>query len=234
MLVSIHQPEFLPWLPFFDKMDRADVFVLLDNVQFEKNYFQNRCKVRDGKGSYQLVTIPVSKGSSQSLIMEKELDTGNRLLGKALLSLEFAYRKTTYFNSCFTAIKDIILSERMLGAMNINLIRLLAKEIGITTTLMVASELGVVTGAGGTRVTGDICKHLGASQYLSGKMGADYLDTSYFDDLGIEVLYQDYECVVYPQAGETKFISALSVIDLLFNAGPHTLECIRKGRQHGP
>ena len=232
MLVVITQPEFMPWLSFFDKMDLADRFVLLDNVQFRKRYFFSRCKIRDGRGGSQFFTVPLKDSPRESRINEKEICVGDRLIEKALRTLEMMYDRTPHFREHFPALKTIIERSTRLSSLNQELVNYLAAAFGINTEVLVASELDITTGEGGTRVVGDISKHVGATHYLSGKMGTEYLDESYFDRLGIQVSYHDYEFVPYPQAGEKVFIAGLSAADLLFNCGSAGLDIIRQGRKY--
>ena len=212
-------------------MDRAAKYVLLDNVQFEKNYFQNRCKIRNGKGSFQFITIPVKNSALSSLILEKEIDTTNRLIKKSLATLRECYSKSPFFKPYFAQIEEIVLGNSMLSRMNIALIRLLSTELGIKSELVIASELNLAGAMGGTQVTAEITKYLGGDEYLSGQFGVDYLDTSYFNKLGIKVSFHEHAFTQYKQHGDSEFVPALSAVDLLFNCGPGSFECIRKDRK---
>ena len=232
MIVSIHQPEFLPWLPFFDKMDMSDQFVLLDNVQFEKNYFQNRCKIRDGKGGHQLIAIPTKDSPLSTLICEKQIARDQRLIAKMLKSVEFLYSRAPYFKRYFPEIKTHVETHDLVASLNIELIRLCIRVFGIGAKVLVASDLKIAKESDGTRVVGSISKHLQATRYISGRMGRDYLDESYFMQMGIDVAYHDYNFSTYPQSGEKAFIPGLSALDILFNCGEQSLEFIRKGRVH--
>jgi hypothetical protein len=233
MLISIHQPEFIPWLPFFDKLDIANKFVLLDNVQFEKGYYQNRCKIRDGRGASQLLTMPVKSGSLATLICEKEISDQPRLTEKLLKTIESNYRKTPYFDLYFDEIRTIVNSHRMLAALNIGLIYFFSKSFGITTEIILASKLTSLDPSGGSGLILNIVKLLRADVYLSGKMGRNYLDESSFQASRVQVNYHDYHFVSYPQPLESNFIPGLSALDLLFNCGKDGLKFIRQGRTYG-
>lgn len=220
----------MPWLPFFDKIDLADQFVLLDCVQYRPRYFFSRCKVRDGRGGFQYLTIPVKHGPRESLICEKELDRETKLLQKMIRSIETLYGRAPFFKRYHDTIRDILMAHAMLSKLNIELIRFFLAEFSIPKQPVVATELGISTGKGGTAVVGDISSHLGATEYLSGKMGANYLDESYFSEKKMLVSYHDYQFTEYPQPLDNAFIPALSALDLLMNCGPDGVEHIRKGR----
>jgi hypothetical protein len=227
MLVSIHQPEFLPWLPFFDKVDRSSRFVLLDNVQFEKNYFHNRCKIRNGKGAFQLITIPVKKGALESSLIEKEIDRENRLIRKTLSTIRESYSKAPFLSKYFPSIEQIVLSHQFLGKMNIDLIHFAARELGIKAELINASALNVPPSEGSERIA-NIVQNVGGTEYLSGPFGVDYLDENHFKPKGIKVHFHEHSFPTYWQFGEPTFIPALSVLDLLFNGGPGSYNLVRE------
>lgn len=229
--VSIHQPEYLPWLSLFDKIDQVDKFVLLDTVQFEKGYFQNRCKIRDGKGSYQLITLPLQKAKFDALICERTIDNQSKLLKKQINVIIEMYRKAPFFDQYFSQIEDLILSQSNLANLNSRLIQMISSMLGIKTEILTSSSLGLPHLCGGTEVNLAICKALGAKFYLSGKMGRAYLDTTKFKEADVLVGYHEFEVIPYSQAGERQFIGFLSVIDALFNCGEATLEVIRNGRR---
>lgn len=231
MLVSIHQPETLPWLSFFDKIDQADIFVLLDNVQFEKDYFQNRFKVRDGRGGHTLLTVPLRKSVSAALINERLVDQESKVLAKTLNCLKELYRKAPFFNPHFENLRSIMQTNSNLAELNTTLIQYLCEQFGIRTQLVTASELHLPPMRGGTVVNLELSRSLNASAYLSGKMGRQYLDKSPFEKAGIKVLYHCWECVPYPQTQDGEFIPHLSAVDLLFNCGPESLEHLRQGRR---
>lgn len=232
MMVSIHQPEFFPWVSFFDKVDCSDIFVLLDSVQFEKNYFQNRCKIRDSKGSFQIITIPVLHGEHELSIAKKEIViTNERLLNKMLKTIQSMYAKAPFFKIYFTKIEEIIRSFKYLGDLNSEIIYFICEVIGIKTKLIRSTELSLQENLKSTELLLEICKKENASSYLSGKMGVNYLNDRLFLEQNIKVIYHDYNFCNYPQLLEKKFIPYLSSLDLLFNCGDDSLKYIRDGHK---
>lgn len=221
--VTIHQPGYLPWAGFFDKMARSDVFVFLDDVQFEKNYFDNRNKIKTAKG-WAWVTVPVKHSFGQKL-NEVAIDNTFRWKEKHYKSLETNYIKAPYFSEHKPFFDEIYNKKdwRKLIDLNLFIIKYIAVKLGLKTKLVNSSELRA-KGAKGGRLL-DICQKLKADVYLSGRFGRDYLDEKKFEDGGVKVIYQDFKHPSYPQLfGE--FASELSIIDLLLNCGPESLRVI--------
>lgn len=223
-VVAIHQPNFLPWLGYFHKMNQADAFVLLDDVQFSKGSYGNRVKIKSRLKGPDWLTVPVrsSEGSKQQYneieIAYNEpwrVDHAN-LLQDAYQQVEEAPHFDHYFQDLMS------LQEKRypnLAALNIPLIRYLKRQLEIPTTLYVASELGNDFGTGSERLA-NICKLLNADTYLSGQGARSYNDQALFASHGIELVYQSFRHPEYPQLHGGPFEPGLSVIDLLFNCGP--------------
>ncbi len=222
MRITIHQPEHMPWLGFFHKMAQADTFVFLDNVQFSKNYFQNRNKLRTTDG-WVWLTVPV-KRTLETLIQDVTISRDARWKRKWRDTIFYSYKKAKFFDAYFQGIDDVISGDwEKLCDLNEVLIQLFAGFLGIRPTFMKASELEV-TGRGSDLIF-SICKTLGAKTYLSGISGREYLDLNKFESSGIEVMMQEFHHPVYKQIHEP-FIPCMSVIDLLFNYGGKSLDII--------
>jgi hypothetical protein len=225
MIVTIHQPEHLPWLGFFDKMRQADVFVLLDTTQFAKDDFQNRNRIKTANGSTWL-TVPVYKrGRSYQTILDTEICNDRNWRNSCWSQIQQNYRQAPYFAEHKAFFQDLYRQKwDRLVDLNAAIIGHIADQLGINTRIVTASELDIYE-RGSTTVNFTICRELGASAYLSGKHGKDYLDENLFHEHNIEVRYQDFQHPVYPQLwGE--FQSHMSAIDLLFNCGADSLEII--------
>lgn len=223
--MTIHQPEHMPWLGFFDKVRQADTLVILDNVQFEKNYFQNRNKIRTQNG-WAWITVPIAKARHDILIHEVKIAPGKKGEGRNWKLIGSAYRKAPYFEKYAEDIGKIYLSEwGKLSDLNITLINYLLKVLGIERDVVIASKLGIQLGKGGTEVNLNICRELNADTYLSGISGKDYLDEERFNKEGIKVIYQEFYHPIYKQVYEP-FIPCMSVIDLLFNHGDKSLDVL--------
>lgn len=226
MIVSIHQPQYLPWLGYFDKIERCDVFVFLDNVQFKKNEWQNRNKIKTTQ-KWQWLSVPVLHRFTQK-ISEVEVNNTAQWGKKHLNALITNYSKAPFFKEHIGFFEQTYAQEwKYLVDINIHLIRYLVKALGIwDKKFVLASEHNPREGR--TERLVDLCKQLGAGAYLSGKDGADYLNMEEFEKEGIRVIFQDYKHPVYSQLFGS-FEPYLSVIDLLFNRGPESLSILKKG-----
>lgn len=231
MIVGIHQPEHLPWLGFFHKMSLSNIFVLLDNVQFEKNNFQNRNRIRTSNG-FCWITVPVlTKGRSSQLINEVKINPLEKDWSqKVWRTLEQNYRKAPFFVDYGPFFNEIYHEKKweQLVDLNITIIKQLAKWLGIKTSLVLASDMGVAGKSTDLLLT--ICQELKASVYLSGKFGKNYLDESKFAEKNIQVFYQDFVHPVYEQQF-SPFMPQMSVIDLLMNHGNESLRIITEGQE---
>lgn len=225
MIVSIQQPEHLPWLGFFDKVRQADIVVLLDNVQFKKRYFENRNKIRTRDG-WKWVTVPViTKGKYTQLINQVEIDNTAHWRKKCWLSICFNYGKAPFFPKYGEFLEQIYDKQRTyLVDLNEEIIRHIIQELGIKVSLIRASALDV-TGRG-TDLLLQICQKLKADIYLSGISGKDYLEESKFTEQGIKVIYQEFYHPIYKQVYEP-FMPCMSIIDLLFNQGDKSLDILK-------
>ena len=226
MKVAIHQPQYLPWLGYFDKMDQSDVFVLLDDVQYKKNEWQNRNKIRNAE-AWQWLTVPVLHEFGQR-IYEIKIDNKRDWRDKHLKSIEQNYSQAPHFNKNFSFCKEVLGRKwEYLVELNIDFTQQLKQILGINTDIVRSSTLGIKTDK--TERLVDICKHLQADIYLSGPGGKDYLDVEKFKENGIKLEFQDYTHPEYKQAYEG-FHSNMSVIDLLFCCGEKSLDIIKEGR----
>ncbi len=225
MKVAIHQPQYLPWLGYFDKLDRADQFVILDDVQFKKNDWQNRNRIKTASG-WQWLTVPVLHRFPQR-ISEVRIDGAapwGRKHWRALLANyggapAFAPHRS-FFESLYARDWQLLV-ELSLAALGY-----LVDALGITTKLVLASALDLPAPADASVRLAAICRALGADTYLSGAGGRDYLDLAPFDRAGVRVVFQAFACPVYPQRFGA-FEANLSIVDLLFNCGAQSLTVLR-------
>lgn len=223
MIVAIHQPCFLPWLGYLQRMAQADLFVILDHVQFEKENYQNRTRIlTDGEPLW--LTVPLVQRSHKERILDKEID--NRVEGsrwwarRQFATLQRSYRNSGFFNAYAPELKSIFESRMVrLADLNRALLELLREAFDIRTPLVKSSALGV-SGAKSDLVL-EICKAAGADTFLGGMGGTRaYLDREAFARAGIGVAWQEFRHPTYRQCGSAPFIAGLSSLDLLFNCGP--------------
>ena len=225
MMIAIHQPQYLPWLGYIDKIDKADVFCYLDNVQYKKNDWQNRNRIKTSAG-WQWITAPVTYRFPQK-INEVKINNSVNWGRKHLQALITNYKKAPYFKDYIDLFHRIYDADWVcLADLNIGVAEKIRIALGLNNTKTIrASELGLSDGP--TERLIDICKLTGCDTYLSGADGAKYMDLSRFDSEGIRVIFQDFKHPHYPQRfGE--FVSHLSIVDLLFNCGPESIQIIRE------
>lgn len=227
MIVAIHQPESFPWLGFFYKMYLADIFVLLDTVQFEKNNVQNRNKIlKNGKADW--LTVPIVHDLLETPIQKIQIEWDNPILRKHLTTLIHTYGGHPFFNDLFPEIKKIYDKKpKLLSDFNIALIMLMRDKLGIKNKILRASELSLSGKAvGGTEVCLEISKLLGADIFLSGMGAKTYLKEEMYKKEGISIQFLDFKHPTYFQKNTQEFIPYLSVIDLYFNHGPKSLDVL--------
>jgi hypothetical protein len=224
MIVSVHQPQYLPWLGYFDKIDRADAFVLLDTVQYKKNEWQNRNRIKTAQGP-QWLTVPVLYRFPQ-LICEVGVNGRERWQHRHQQALATNYRKAPHWGHLEGLFEEIFSrSWETVSELNIHVVKRLAALLGIATPIHVASELGTFPEDPDERLIA-LTKHFGAGTYLAGGGGRDYMDLEKYERAGVEVLFQDYRHPRYSQLfGE--FEPNMSVIDLIYNHAEKSLSILR-------
>ncbi|HOO57048.1 MAG TPA: WbqC family protein [bacterium] len=230
MIISVHQPQYLPWLGYFDKIDSSDIFVILDNVQFKKREFQNRNRIKTPNGPKWL-TVPVKvKGRYHQLAKDVLIDIESGWHTRHAKALELNYRKSVFFENHFEKIAGFLQEGKFgrLADLNISMLRYFLGTLGIDTPILIESDLGV-TGTGTERII-NICKKAGADTYLSGAGGKNYMREEMFAEAGINLDYQEFAHPEYEQLFGS-FMPFMSIADLLFNEGEKSLEIIRKGRK---
>lgn len=229
MIIGIHQPQYLPWVGYFDKIDRSDVFVLLDNVQFKKNEWQNRNKIRTKTG-WQWLTVPVFHDFGQKIndvLINKKVPWGK----KHLKALTINYNRAPYFDKYIDFLKHTYSQDWLrLVDVNVYFIKNILTFLGIKKDIYFASELSIKS-SNTARII-DICKKLNADTYLSGQGGREYLDEGQFSKNRVKLVYHDFAHLEYQQCYRP-FIPYMSIIDLLFNHGENSLEVLRNTRSAG-
>jgi len=217
MIIAIHQPNYIPWLGFFHKMSLCDKFVLLDNVPFSKNGYQNRCKIKTDQG-VKWLTVPVfTKGHFGQSTHQVQIDSKGGWADKHWRTLQQNYGHAPFFHSVAQQIERVYQSPwDLLVDPNIEFIGKIAQMLGITTTLIRATQLDIKGSR--SELLCSICQTLGATEYLSGPSGKGYLDEQVFSEKGIRVCYHQFSHPPYLQMYGA-FVPGLSVLDLLANCG---------------
>ncbi len=224
MIVAVHQPQYLPWLGYFEKIDKADVFVLLDTVQYKKNEWQNRNKIKSDKG-WQWLTVPVTYKFPE-LIKDVAINNTDRWQHRQRQTIISCYRRAPYWKVLENFFEEVFSNEwRCISQLNIFVVKELCKILAIDTPLHVASELGEFPDDPDERLIA-ITKYFHATAYLAGSGGRGYMDLDKYQSNNIEVLFQAYEHPVYNQLFGN-FEPHMSVIDLIFNHGPESRSILR-------
>lgn len=241
MIVSAHQPAYLPWLGYFHKIMLADIFVIMDDVQFEKNSFTNRNKIISG-GQEVMLTIPVKqKGHIDKTIAQIEL-SDQRWRKKHLKSIEQAYRKAPEFDPVFDLIASVLEMEyQLLTAYTNRLTQIFLEYLEIETTVLFASDLNIASKkldyvieltnkAAEIYAADKVIKTNPPDQpseniFLFGALGKDYADQATLAKAKIRPIFQDYRHPEYRQMTKT-FTPYISVLDLIFNEPKESLKKI--------
>jgi hypothetical protein len=224
MIIAAHQPLYLPWLGFFHKMEQADLFVLVDHVQYEAQNFQNRNRVKVNNGVQWLV-VPIEHRGSVAPLCEKRIAAArasrHHWQRRSWRTLTLHYRRAPWFHRYAGALEEVYTRpwERLVD-LNLHLIRLCMEWLEIDRPLVLSSQLKPLGHR--TEMILSICRAVGAHGYLSGIGGSlAYLDTDRLRAEGIDVRWQQFQHPVYPQRYPALgFVRGLSALDLILNCGP--------------
>jgi hypothetical protein len=223
----VEQPNYIPWLGYFDLLDRADLWVWYDDVQYTRRDWRNRNRVA-GDGDPVWLTIPV-RGSDHrnKLIHEVEIDHRQPWAHRHLETLRHLYGRSPFFRPVFDLVRGhLAAAPRLLADLTIDLNEELCRYLGITNRFVRSSRLTGIEGEKTRRIL-SLCRQLQPDVYLSGPSARDYLTPESFARAGIELRYIAYHYEPYPRDGQRPAIH-LSVLDPLFWIGPGaTLELMR-------
>ena len=225
MVVSIHQPNYIPWLGFFNKILLSDTYVVFDDVQFPRGKdYANRNQIKTNNGKMWL-TVPVIGKSDLKPWNQIEINK-NGWVNKHLSNIESFYKKTPYFNEYYPEIKNIYLKDHnLLIDLTLDLIKHFLKILDKEVKIVLSSD--IKTDLKGLDKILYILKYLNATKYISGDGDGSkrYIDEKLFSDQGIELVWQNYKHPIYKQQFN-EFIPYMSILDLLFNEGPNSKNII--------
>jgi hypothetical protein len=230
MIVAAHQPSYLPWLGYLDKLAKSDLFVVMDDLQYEAQNFQNRQRVKLHSGAAWL-TVPLERGAQTDLICDKRIDnSGNpkqHWQRRTWLTIEMNYRRAPHFDRYAEELKEVYTRPwTSLVELDMALLDMARTWLGIKVPIVRSSSLGL-TGQKTDRLI-DLCKKVGARAYLSGSGGSqDYLDVEQMGRSGIGVIWQHFDHPRYPQRFQERgFVSHLAFLDLIFNCGEQSRDVL--------
>lgn len=216
IILSLHQPNFIPWIGFFYKIAKSDIFVFIDEVQFIKRSYINRVKIKTVTGT-KWMTVPVkTKGRYYQKINEVEIDNERDWKKKILGLIKMNYSKSPFYEKYFYHLNDYLMRDyHLLTEFNIGIIKWLLSELSIKTKIYKSSEIIEEVDDPTERII-KICKKFNAEIYLSGFGGNNYQEVDVFKKSIIEPIVYDFKHPVYSQLWDD-FVSGLSIIDYLFN-----------------
>lgn len=225
MVISVHQPDYLPYLGFFDKMKKSDIFVIFDDAQFKKGIVHNRQRVRTNQG-WTWLTIPVKRALRPINETEISYESGNNWAQHHWNVIENSYKKAPYFEKYAPEFKKFYDSPtaRTLADFNIPIIEWLADKFEIKLKIRpfpINTELNMES-KNASELLAKLAEYFKADTYLSGKNGPLYLEMKYFEEHGIKVEFQEFhhpEYTQYHTQFDNKFEPYMGAIDALFNIG---------------
>lgn len=215
------QPGYLPWLGFFDQLLACSTFVYYDDVQYDRNGWRNRNRIKSSVGPLWL-TIPVlQNGRFGQAINEVEIDHRFQWARKHIRSLRQNYVHAPFKEPYISELEGCLMKPWLgLCELNIAVTEMMMNWLGLKRSIYRSSQLGI-SGERNERLL-NICRYFGAKKYFSGAAAKSYLDVPLFQKSGIAVAFQDYRHPVYSQQWKG-FIPYLSTLDLILNTGPDSL-----------
>lgn len=226
MLVAMHQLHYLPWLRYFEKIARADVFVVLDNIQFNKNGWQNRNRIKSASGAM-LLTVPVQQKFAQRL---DEVRINNNLpwRRKHWHAIAQHYAHAPYFREQAPFLESVYTQEwELLNELNKAMFDYFLSSLDIKTHIVYSSDIPTTTTASERLL--EIMRAVDGDAYYTGAYATQtYLDAALFEKAGIRLVIQDWKAPRYPQL-HGDFVPDLSILDLLLHCGPESLKILLEG-----
>lgn len=216
--LSAHQPAYLPWLGYLHKIAVSDEFIILDHVQFEKNSFTNRNRIKTSNGPLWL-TVPVHlDGHTNKTISDILIDNTSNWREKHWKSILLNYKKAPFFNQYSSFLEDMYRKDwNDITSLTTYFLTYILDELGIKTKILRQSEIS--TESKKQELILDLCKRQKADVFIFGELGSNYADRKLFKSQGIEIVFQKFHHQNYSQLWGD-FLPNLSCLDCLLNIGP--------------
>lgn len=229
-LVAIHQPNFIPWLGFFNKIHRADIFIALDSVQFQKTggTWTNRVRILI-QGQPHWMTIPIVRAyHGTRAINEMEINDSHPWREKMIRTIDMNYSRAPYFDCVRPWVKQWISHpSRNIAEFNLFSIGEIMRILDLNSSKLVLSS-GLKVNGQSTDLLVSLIRSVSGTAYLCGGGATEYQEDERFAAAGIRLVYQEFQHPVYPHFNSKEFVPGLSVLDVLFNCGPErTGELVR-------
>jgi len=225
MVIGILQPGYLPWLGFFEQIYKSDIFVIYDDVQYDKGSWRNRNRIKTANG-IQWLTVPVRYSfNDRPLVSQVAIDNSAEWRKKHATAIRQNYSKSRFFSQYWPMFEEAYDRQwDLLVDLDLFFIERLAVCLGLGDHSVVRSSSLEIAGDRIGRILA-LCRHFGADTFYEGAAGRNYIEDKKFAECGITVRYQNYQHPVYKQLyGD--FVPYLSVIDLLFNHGDESREIL--------
>lgn len=218
VVVVGHQPQYIPYLGILHKISKADIYIIVDHVQFVKKYFYNRTYIKVN-GEPQLLSIPVlTKGKYKAAITEIKINYEVDWIRKHLKSIQFGYSKAPYFKRYYGNIERILSKKHVyLSALTSELLIFFLKEFNLVEDIRFSSAMDI--NGHQTELLINLTKAVGGNAYISGEGAKDYFDETVFNKSGFKHIFSGFKHPTYPQQGEN-MLEGMGCIDLLLNCGP--------------
>jgi hypothetical protein len=227
VILTAHQPVYLPWLGLFHKIALADQYCVFDIAQYQTKDYNNRNRIKTHAGPIWL-SVPVeSKNHLEKRLCEVRV-INDGWPRKHYKSISLAYHKAPFRRDYLPIIENLLLANRYeyLAELNHACLLTFLSLLGMERPIVRASDYEFA-GRKSALVL-DMCAKLGAATYIFGARGREYADVEAFNRAGVEVLFQEYIHPVYSQL-HGHFEPYMSVLDLLFNVGPRSMEVLMSG-----
>jgi hypothetical protein len=227
-IAAIHQPQYLPYLGFFQKLSQCDIFIAMDNVQFQRRGVQNRNKIKTQRGE-QWLTVPVChKTRDQERINEMQINYEQSWGQKQLGSIMTNYSKAPFFQAYISEIEHLLTQTwNNLCDLDMALVQWVMEKLDLKVPIVYLSSLEIEGQKSELLV--NICRAVDARAYLSGTGGKRYMDLEAFKDADIQVVWQEFCFPTYDQLfPELGFIANLSILDTLLCCGPELVKSFLK------
>ncbi len=227
MILAAHQPQYLPWLGYFDKMDQADLFVILDDIQFKKNEWQNRNRI-PSNGEWRYLTVPVRHKFPQTI--QEVVIADQKWQMNHQRTFEQTYSKCDGLQA-ESPLLEVLYTRtwKQLSKLNTCCIELIGNRFRIDTPIIFSSDYPDLPDHPDLRLI-ELCRRHDADRYLAGSGGREYMNLQLWEQAGIQVTFQNFQHPVYTQ-GKGAFIPGMCALDLLLRHGPGSFAQIREQRK---
>lgn len=226
--IAILQPNYIPWKGVFDLINRVEVFVFFDDVQYTAKDWRNRNKIKTKDGDIWL-TVPVkTKGLRDQKICEAHIDTTSKWQENHYKTIKNAYKNAKFYKEYEYLLEQIYIEHKweLISDLNIFSTKLIADALGISVQWELSSKLNIEGSKDGERAI-KICKALDCNYFINGPASKAFMNASLFEEHKIHLTYIDYEYKEYTQLYKP-FNHQVSIFDVLFNCGDDAKELIFK------